>query len=262
MDLAVRAGRRLVELGIPQRDGLKWAMDPDYPRLMPNFSHGTAGIAYFLARLHAETGDDSFLEAALAGARYLLEVSDERGLVFHHEPDGENLFYLGWCHGPAGTSRLYFQLWQTTGDEKWIEAVRCQARAVVESGIPGQRTHGFWNNVGVCCGSAGVAAFFLELHGATGEEDCLHFARRLTGDLLARGTRDESGLRWIQAEHRVRPELLVAQTGYMQGAAGIGMWLLHLDAFEQGRDPLVVLPDSPFNVQQSSTITRKGRKDR
>jgi hypothetical protein len=28
------------------------------------------------------------------------------------------------------------------------------------------------------------------------------------------------GLRWVQAEHRVRPELLVAQTGYMQGAAG------------------------------------------
>ena len=40
------------------------------------------------------------------------------------------------------------------------------------------------------------------------------------------------GLRWVQAEHRVRPELLVAQTGYMQGAAGIGMWLLRLDAAE------------------------------
>jgi hypothetical protein len=51
---------------------------------------------------------------------------------------------------------------------------------------------------------------------------------------------------WIQAEHRVRPDLLVAQTGYMQGAAGIGMLLLHLEAFEKGRGAEIILPDSPF----------------
>lgn len=32
--------------------GLSWPMSPDYPRLMPNFSHGTAGTAYFLSRLY------------------------------------------------------------------------------------------------------------------------------------------------------------------------------------------------------------------
>jgi hypothetical protein len=64
--------------------------------------------------------------------------------------------------------------------------------------------------------------------------------------LLQKATRDASGLRWIQAEHRVRPELLIAQTGYMQGAAGIGMLLLHLDAFEQKKRASIVFPDSPF----------------
>ena len=53
-------------------------------------------------------------------------------------------------------------------------------------------------------------------------------------------------MRWVQAEHRVRPELLVAQTGYMQGAAGIGIWLLHLDAFDRGKKSWIRLPDSPF----------------
>jgi len=53
-------------------------------------------------------------------------------------------------------------------------------------------------------------------------------------------------VRWIQAEHRVKPELLVAQTGYMQGAAGIGMLFLHLDALERGRKASIVFPDSPF----------------
>jgi len=250
-NLAVRAGRRLVELGRPQGGGLKWAMDPGYPRLMPNFSHGTAGIAYFLARLHEETGDESFLEAALAGGRTLLEISDGRGLVFHHEPGGEDLFYLGWCHGPPGTARLFHQLFMATGDGRWQEAVHRQARAVMASGIPGQQTPGFWYNAGVCCGSAGVASFFLDLHRTFGKEEYLRFAERLTADILARGTRDDDGLRWIHAEHRARPELLAAQTGLMQGAAGIGLFLLHLDALEQGRDPLIVLPDTPFGPRRS-----------
>jgi hypothetical protein len=65
--------------------------------------------------------------------------------------------------------------------------------------------------------------------------------------VLAKGTLDRDGMRWIQAEHRVRPELLVAQTGYMQGAAGIGMLLLHPDGFQHRKKPSIVFPDSPFD---------------
>ena len=99
---------------------------------------------------------------------------------------------------------------------------------------------------GFSCGSAGVAEFFLHLHRVTNKPEYLDFARRLTSDLLKRGTRDEAGLRWVQAEHRTRPELLYAQTNLMQGAAGIGLWLLHLDYFEQGQKQRIVLPDCPF----------------
>jgi lantibiotic modifying enzyme len=91
--------------------------------------------------------------------------------------------------------------------------------------------------VSQCCGSAGVAQFFLDLYAVTKDATYLQFSKKMSADLLARGTRDEKGLRWAQAEHRVRPELLIAQTGYMQGAAGIGMWLLRLDAAEQNRRP-------------------------
>src|SRR5579872_5608295 len=73
-DLAAKAGLRLIELGIPDGGGLKWREDPVFPRLMPNFSHGTAGVAYFLATLHQETGRKEFLDAALAGARYLQSI--------------------------------------------------------------------------------------------------------------------------------------------------------------------------------------------
>jgi lantibiotic modifying enzyme len=247
--LAVRAADRLIELGVAEQGGLRWSMDPKFPRRMPNFSHGTAGIAYFLARTYEETKDKKYLDAALAGARYLQAIARTEGdicLISHNQPDGLDLFYLGWCHGPVGTARLWFQLARVTGDKTWLTWLDRSANALIKSGIPEQRTAGFWNNVSQCCGSAGVAQFFLDLHTVKKDPTYLAFARRMSNDLLARGTRDEKGLRWVQAEHRVRPELLVAQTGYMQGAAGIGMWLLRLDAAESNRKTLVRFPDTPF----------------
>jgi lantibiotic modifying enzyme len=247
--LAAKAGERLIELGRKEKVGVKWAMSPSFSRLMPNFSHGTAGIAYFLATLYQETGRREFFEAALAGAQYLQSVAKTEGdacLIFHNEPEGKDLFYLGWCHGPVGTARLFYRLFQITGDRSWMNWVRKSARAVMSSGIPEKQTPGFWNNVSQCCGSAGVAEFFLNLYRVAPEPQYLDFAKRVTHQLLSRATRNNSGWRWIQAEHRVKPELLIAQTGYMQGASGIGMLLLHLDAFQQGKKPSIRFVDSPF----------------
>jgi lantibiotic modifying enzyme len=250
-DLASAAGERLIELGIAEHGGTKWAMDPKFPRLMPNFSHGTAGVAYFLATLFQETRRPPFKAAALAGGKYLQAIAVTEGdicLIRHHEPqaDGERLYYLSWCHGPIGTARLFYRLHQVTGDPVWMDWVRKAARAVMSSGIPERQTPGFWNNVSQCCGSAGVAEFFLQLHRITRERAYLDFAQRVIRQVVARGERSPSGLRWVQAENRTEPDNLVAQTGYMQGAAGLGMLLLHADQHEQGRTPAIRFPDSPF----------------
>jgi len=218
---------------------------------MPNFSHGTAGIAYFLARLYEETHDKTFLDSAVSGARYLQSVAKTEGdmcLIFHHEPeeDGKNLYYLGYCHGPVGTARLWYQLAKVTGDPQWMDWVHRSARAIMKSGVPDQQTPGFWNNVGQCCGSAGVAEFFLHLYKLTKSKEYLDFSQRMTAQILKAATRDEKGLYWIHAEHRVRPQDVFAQTGWMQGAAGIGAWLARLDGFQQNREALVVFPDLPF----------------
>jgi len=252
LDLAVAAGRRLRSQSIPAGPGSKWAMTPGSPtRLYPNFSHGTAGVAYFLATLYQATGERSLLDAATAGASYLLEVARTEGdvcLVFHHEPeeDGLNLYYLGWCHGPAGTARLFHRLGTITGEARWNDWVRRAANGIRQSGIPAVQTPGFWNNLGQCCGSASVADFFLSYHQLTGDDDALAFARAMTDQIMAAATRDDTGTRWVHAEHRVQPDNLAAQTGWMQGAAGIGAWLLRLDGFERGRPVRIVFPDSPF----------------
>jgi lantibiotic modifying enzyme len=249
IELARRAGIHLLELALPTSAGSEWLMRPDFTRRMPNFSHGTAGVAYALARLHAATGEKAFLDGAMAGARHLLAIGDRTSdgfRIYHHDGDGEDLFYLSWCHGPAGTARLFHQLARETGDASWDAWVRRCATATQTSGIPEQRTPGFWNNISQCCGNAGVSDFFLDLHRIHGRDEDAAFARRSTADLLARATRGPDGMHWVQAEHRVQPDLLLAQTGLMQGAAGAGLLLLHHEAAERGARPAIVLPDSPF----------------
>jgi lantibiotic modifying enzyme len=249
LDLATKAGERMIELGRPENDGLKWAMSSTTKNLMPNFSHGTAGNAYFLATLYAQTRKREFLEAALKGAVYLKSIAETDGetcSIFHNEGEGRKLHYLGWCHGPTGTARLYYQLYRTTGDGEWLRWTERSARSVLNSGIPDKRLPGFWNNVSQCCGNAGIGEFFLDLLKITRKRKYLRFAKRMNDDLLARSTSEGKGLKWIQAENRTAPESLLAQTGYMQGAAGIGMGLLHLDSVERGKQWKIRLPDSPF----------------
>jgi len=48
---AAGIGDVLIERAKPEGAGLRWEMEEGNPRNLPNFSHGTAGIAYFLAKL-------------------------------------------------------------------------------------------------------------------------------------------------------------------------------------------------------------------
>ena len=235
--LARTAGDVLVSRSRPAPGGVAWSSG-NLPNYYPNFSHGTAGIAYFLAALSKASGEREYQRAAIRGAEHLQTIAvcnDDGCLVHRHEPGAEQLYYLGWCHGPAGTSQLYHLLAQQTRNRSWRKAERRSADGVLHSGIPEKATAGFWNNVSQCCGSAGVAQFMLSLYRNYGERRYLDFAHRMTENLLSRATLDDQGMRWVQAEHRVKPDQLVAQTGYMQGAAGIGSWLLRLDGHSQRR---------------------------
>lgn len=246
---ATAAGKRLLEAAQPEHGGLKWAVAPNVKNQYPNFSHGAAGISYFLATLYKATGDRDFLDAALGGARYLEAVAntDDGGLkVFHHEPGGESLFYLSWCHGPAGLSRLFYRLGETTGDQRWHDRLARAAVAIRASGVPEQRTPGFWNNISQCCGNCGVGEYFLTLDRLLPGAGHAEMVRRIAADTLRRATADGDGLKWVQAENRIQPDVVVAQTGYMQGAAGVGSFFLHRDAVAHGAKPAIIWPDSPF----------------
>jgi hypothetical protein len=211
---------------------------------------GTAGVAFVLARLYEETGDERFRDAAREGEAHiegLASVEDDAALLFFREPDEMSLFYLGYCGGPVGTARLPYQMYKITGDQRYLEWAERFARGIMKSGAPEQQTPGLWNVVCQCCGTAGILDFFTSLWIATGKETYRDFARRVADVTLGRGTRVEpDGRRWYQAWTRVEPHNVTAETGYMIGAAGVGSAFLRFHLAEQGRYEALLFPDNPF----------------
>ena len=255
--LAVAGGRRLLELAESQSSaGARWkGVQPSLLGLpeetyFPNFELGTAGVAYVLARLHEETGEVRFLEAAKQGAVHLQQIATTSGtgaLIPYRYPDLQDVYYLGFCHGPAGTARLFYQLYKVTQDKSYLDWTERLARGVINSGIPASQTPGYWNVVCQCCGSAGVTEFFLGLWAATGNTEYYAYANHLADQTLSRHSNfDGKGYRWYQAWTRVKPWDVTAETGYSIGAAGVGTALLHSYLAQAGRYDTIVLPDSPF----------------
>jgi hypothetical protein len=68
--------------------------------------------------------------------------------------------------------------------------------------------------------------------------------------IVDRAIRGDSGARWRFVEHRADPPLLPPDTSWMQGAAGIGTFLLRLArVLEEGLDaPVVDRPDEWWAV--------------
>jgi rhamnogalacturonyl hydrolase YesR len=256
-DLAWRAGTRILEVAeLDPRGGLRWTGFPfgtlgmNSDAYMPNFEFGTAGVAFVLARLFEETGDDRFLDAAREGARHvqaLATVRADAALLHLQEPDHQDLFYLGYCGGPVGTARLFYQLDQLTGEAEYAEWTARFARGVSQSGMPDKQTPGLWNVVCQCCGTAGIVDFFIGLWAATSEQSYLSFARRVAEQLLSQASNlDGQGYRWYQAWTRTQPGVVTAETGYMIGAAGVGSAFIHLARAEQQRYEAILFPDNPF----------------
>lgn len=246
LELAEGVGKSLISMAKDTVGGKKWMMDPSFPRYMPNFSHGTAGTAYFLAVLYEQTKNPLYKTAALEGTNHLLRIANEDGLIYHHDPDTTNLVYYGWCHGPVGTGRLYQKLSVIEGNSKWADILKTANLTMIEENLTETHPEGFWQNVGQCCGSAGIADYFLSLYQTTSDPKYLQMSSEMTDDIINHMSVEGSGIKWIHAENRTQPENLKAQTGYMQGASGIGLHFLRLHAFLNQKSISVRFPDSPF----------------
>lgn len=250
INLAVQAGTDLLARSVPTAHGRYWLHEIGAEKQYPNFSHGTAGVAYFLLKLYEQTGEKRFLDTAIDGANYLNSIASLNPptccLLPHELPQQSDLFYLGWCHGPAGTDRFFYELSAVTKDPHWKTFADTAAESLLQSGIPEKETPGYWNNISRCCGAVAVGEFFLARCRLTKAAADRAFAIRIAEYLKRRAETDASGLKWVQAENRTEPDNLQAQTGLMQGAAGIGLFFIHLAELDESAETTNRFPDSPW----------------
>ena len=233
------------------------------PACTPNFSHGAAGIAYALAAASVPLRRPDLLAVAAAAGRRLVRLGARPdganwtlAVPYRIPPaPGEPRFSYGWCHGPTGSVRLFQLLDRLQPGEGWDEAVAAALRAIRASGLPVRLYPGFWDNLGQCCGTAGVGELALDRYQDTGDGSWLSFAIELAGDVLDRRIADAAGVRWSHTEHRAQPPELEPSIGWMQGAAGIAGWLLRLARVEREGPGATRLrwPDRP-EIHDNGTI--------
>jgi lantibiotic modifying enzyme len=240
-ELADRAAEILVTEAAAPDAGVSWPFVPqrfrtDAGAVMPNLSHGVAGVSAALAAAGLSLGRPELVAVGTQVAEQLvsLGVTDGRGFIVQRyiptEINDEDEFTYTWCHGASGTSLAFAALdaagvksvaGSTPGDWRG----RC-LHSVRTSGLPARLHPGFWDNDGRCCGTAGVGDILLDSWHRTGSAEDLAFATLLADTLVDHALHDE-GTYWRFIEHRNENPLLPPAVGWMQGSAGIAAYLLH-----------------------------------
>ncbi|MDR0861335.1 MAG: lanthionine synthetase [Oscillospiraceae bacterium] len=257
-DLAVLAGGTIIAGGEDAPIGKRYIAFTgslgDFPETafpeFPNFELGTAGGAYTLARLYEVSGEQRFLDAAKAGADYVQSLAITQGdaaLIPYRLPDAQDVYYLGFCHGPAGTGRLYYKLHKLTGDAAYGDFLNKLVNGLLLAGAPDQHSNGYWKTYSQCCGTSAQINFFLGLWADTGDAKYLELANRGGRHVLGdAAVTDGPELKWYQAFERINPALITLDSGFSNGAAGIGAALLQLGLANEGRFTIPRQPDDPF----------------
>ncbi|MEU7982958.1 lanthionine synthetase LanC family protein [Micromonospora sp. NPDC049081] len=224
----------LVGLAEDRPDGLHWRMRAGDERLMPGFSHGTAGVAYVLATAGDSLRRDDLRDIAVRAADGLLALGRRPGgwalpLLVPSRPDRPAVTF-GWCHGPTGTVRLFALLDAVDPQPRWRLAVEECLGALRDSRLPQRLYPGYWDNLARCCGTAGVGQMLVDRFQDAGDPALLTWADTLAEDVLARTVSTPAGVTWSNTEHTRTPPQLPPEPGFMQGAAGIAGWLARLAA--------------------------------
>ncbi len=207
----------------------------------PNFLHGAAGTAWLNVLLYEETQEKAYLDKANEVVKFLSAIAegDENGAIvpYLYNPDlgrFHDFYYLSTCHGPVGTSVLFRQLYEVTGETENLEWVDILTKGILKAGAPLKHTPGYWNSYCLCCGAPGVLIHFVKtaelLHNDAYIEQAKITADKLIGDSF----NDDKGRRWYAAWTRKIPGFVETYTGLYSGAAGAGSSLLHLYAHEKG----------------------------
>ncbi|MBQ8054424.1 MAG: hypothetical protein IJ198_11575 [Lachnospiraceae bacterium] len=247
LDIAREFARYIQRKGIKHSSGGTYYEANDIGRvgmpkgsIYPGFSHGSAGIGFLFAVLYDADRQKWELEEAESIALFLESVADVCGTgrlipyIWSEYGDTEysGRYYIGFCHGPAGTALLYRKLYEITGNTHYMDFCKELAQGIIETGAPELNSWGLWNSYCSCCGVPGLIEFFAEMYEFTGMDLYLEYAKRSAARVIADSTEEkEKGKRCFYGFwDRTNPRDVQTYTGLYTGASGAGANILKLFA--------------------------------
>ncbi|AKQ65936.1 Lanthionine biosynthesis protein LanM [Myxococcus hansupus] len=230
LELARKAGDRLLETARDIGKGKAWLIAASPTRALTGFSHGAAGMAWALAELHGATRDARYRDMALQAVAFENDhyVPARRNWIDlrpEHLPEPPQ-FMSTWCHGAVG-----------------IGLARLRMMRHIESPVLREDTQ---------------AALHTAVHDGLRLNHCLCHGDLSVLELLAAASRELDPERWRPTLQRTTNMVIasiqeqgfqggvplkVETPGLMDGLAGIGLGLLRLAAPDQV--PSVLTLDPP-----------------
>lgn len=239
--------------------GYKWYAMPTetFPTIgkpggyFPGFEYGAAGCGYILASLYEHTKNEEYLELAKGAAEFILDIADysedgEAALVRYNDKYLTDLYYLGVCQGPIGTSRLFFKLYEITKEEKYREFIIKLTNGILATGAPAKHSEGYWRTNCYCCGTAGMLEHFLNVHKLTGDNQYLQAAYESAETLIGESTYKNKLRNWYTAWNRHEPETSDPYIGLYHGSGGCASSLLALAQYISEGDYLPPYLEDPY----------------
>jgi hypothetical protein len=147
------------------------------PHVSPDLFNGTAGRIRFHLLLWDETGDPAQLEFAASAGEHLLARAEHagcKGLKRTIPPGYDGMSgcaYLGYAHGAAGIADVLLDLFEATGDERFLRAAQRAGSWLADLAVPALADASGLNWPAEegedpfaamwCHGAAGVGRFYL-----------------------------------------------------------------------------------------------------
>lgn len=218
LERAIACGEHLLARRTSRDGGPRaWRTIAEAP--LTGFSHGAAGIAYALTRLHESTHDPRFLEAALEGIAYensLFSPTEANwpDLRRPHPTAGGPRHLNQWCHGAAGIALARLGCHRIHPTPETLHDIEA-ALALTHPDTAQAVDH-------LCCGNMGRVESLLVGAHELSRPDWARTAAQIATRAVHRA--HQRGTYQLFAGSTTS----VANPGLFQGLAGIGYQLLRL----------------------------------
>jgi lantibiotic modifying enzyme len=183
LERARACGDHLLERRSPEGAARAWPSEDGGP--LCGFAHGAAGISYALVRLHEETREPRYLDAAREGIAFERANFDPaRGNWRDLRSPAPVRDLIGWCHGAPGIVLSRLGMLRTLDDAEIHREIADGLETTSSSQIEGP-DH-------LCCGNMARAATLLYAHRSLGEERLLSRAEEIATATLQRAAAREA----------------------------------------------------------------------